>query len=114
MIVDMVVSVLLLASGVAALASALGVARLPDFFLRMHAAALVTTLASWAVVLATIVHFTAGTGHLSLHAWLVVILLAVAAPVTTVLLARAALFRQRQAGDDLPAPMGPADESPPS
>jgi multicomponent K+:H+ antiporter subunit G len=34
------------------------------------------------------------------------VLLAITAPVTTVLLARAALFRRRQAGDALPPPLG--------
>ncbi len=36
-------------------------------------------------------------GRLALHAWLIIILLAVATPVTTALLARAALFRRRAA-----------------
>ena len=31
--------------------------------------------------------------------------LSITAPVTTIVLARAALFRRRQAGDDLPAPL---------
>jgi multicomponent K+:H+ antiporter subunit G len=36
--------------------------------------------------------------------WLVCILLSISAPVTVMLLARAALFRRRQAGDPLPPP----------
>ena len=47
MIVDGIVALLLLASGVLALAGALGVARLPDFFLRLHASSLATTLGAW-------------------------------------------------------------------
>lgn len=39
---------------------------------------------------------------LALHVWLIVSLLAITAPVTTVLLALAALFRQRQAGEAVP------------
>lgn len=104
MIAELVVSALLLASGAAALAGAMGLWRFPDFFLRMHAPALAYSLGSWSVTLASVVHFSRA-GGLSLHVWLIIILLAIAAPVTTVLLARTALFRGRQAGDLLPAPL---------
>jgi multicomponent K+:H+ antiporter subunit G len=109
MIVDAIVALLLLASGGLALAGALGVARLPDFFLRLHASSLATTLGAWAVALACIVHFSAGPEPLSLHVWLIVIVLAIAAPVTTVLVARAALFRERAAGRSLPPPLSADD-----
>ena len=104
MIAELFVSALLLLSGAAAMTAALGLLTLPDFFLRMHAPGLVYSLGSWCVTLASIVHFTSGANVLSLHVWLIIILLAIAAPVTTVLLARAALFRGRQAGEPLPAP----------
>lgn len=106
MIIDIVVSVLLLVSGIAALTGALGLLRLPDFFLRMHAPGLAYSLGSWSVTLASILHFTNGATELSLHVWLIIILLSISTPVTTVLLARAALFRGRQAGDELPPPLG--------
>ena len=107
MIREWVVAVLLLASGLIVLTSALGLLRLPDFFLRMHAPAVAYSGASWAVSLASIIHFTAGAREVALHAWLIIILLAITAPVTTVLLARAALFRARQSGDPVPPPLGP-------
>ena len=44
MIAEAVVALLVLASGAAALLAALGLWRLPDFFLRMHAPAVCTTL----------------------------------------------------------------------
>ena len=97
MIVEVVVSLLLLASGGLVLVAALGVWRLPNFALRMHAPALANTLGSWAVTLASIVHLTAATGRLALHHWAIIILLAITAPITTALLARAALFRARAA-----------------
>ena len=106
MIAEAVVAVLLLASGVAALVAALGLWRRPDFFLRMHAPAVCYTLGSWTVGLASIVHFSAGDGQLALHAWLVVVILSITAPVTTVLLARAGLFRARRAGQAVPAQLG--------
>jgi multicomponent K+:H+ antiporter subunit G len=38
-----------------------------------------------------------------LHAWLIPVLLSITVPVTTLLLARAALFRKRMSGEDVPA-----------
>lgn len=102
---EIVVALLLLASGVVVLAAALGLWRLPDFFARMHAPALASTLAAWIVTLASIVHFSAHAGELSLHVWLIIIILSITAPVTTIVLARAALFRRRLNGDALPPPL---------
>ena len=98
MIVEVVVSLLLLASGALVLLGATGLWRLPTFALRMHAPALANTLGSWAATLASIVHLTAATGQVALHHWAIIILLAITAPVTTALLARASLFRERAAG----------------
>lgn len=103
---DWIVAALLLSSGGVVLTAALGVTRLEDFFIRMHAPALASTLASWMVTLASIIHFTVHEGALALHVWLVIIVLSITAPVTTIVLARAALFRQRRAGDNLPRPLG--------
>jgi multicomponent K+:H+ antiporter subunit G len=104
-IADVVVAVLLLASGIVVLISAVGLLRLPDFFVRMHAPALAYTLGSWSTTLATIIHFSAQEGVLSLHAWLVILLLCITTPITTLLLARAALFRSRNEGLDVPPPL---------
>jgi multicomponent K+:H+ antiporter subunit G len=109
---EIVVAVLLLGSGLVVLLAAVGLTRLPDFFARMHAPALVSTLAAWIVTLASVVHFSSrGTG-LALHVWLIIIVLSITTPVTTIVLARAALFRRRQAGDALPPPLrAPSAES---
>ena len=101
---EIVVAVLLLASGGLALVAGLGLLRLPDFFQRMHAPALATTLGAWLVTFATIVHFSAREGSPALHTWLVIAVLSITAPVSAMLLARAALFRHRQAGDDAVPP----------
>ncbi|WP_298232688.1 monovalent cation/H(+) antiporter subunit G [uncultured Azohydromonas sp.] len=111
---EWVVAVLLVLSGAMVLAAGLGLWRLPDFFLRMHAPALASTLAAWIVTLASIVHFSARGEGLSLHVWLIIIVLSITAPVTTMVLARAALFRRRQAGDALPPALKPRrQERPP-
>jgi multicomponent K+:H+ antiporter subunit G len=93
--VEIMVAVLLLVSGALALVGALGLLRLKTFFQRMHAPAVSTSLCIWCVAVASIVYFSARDGRLELQAWLIMILLAITAPITTSLLARAALFRKR-------------------
>ena len=105
---EIVVGLMLLASGAMALTAALGLWRLPDFFTRMHAPALASTLGVWLVAAASIVHFSTREGVVALHVWLTVVLLSITAPVTTMVLARAALFRRRFAGDPLPPPLAGA------
>ena len=106
---ELIVAGLLLFSGCIVLTAALGLWRLKDFFARMHAPALASTLGAWTVTAASIVHFSVQDAGLSLHVWLVIIILSITAPVTTMVLARAALFRRRQAGDPLPPPLRGAE-----
>ena len=106
--VEAAVAGLLVSSGVFVVISALGFLRLPDFFLRMHPPALAYTFGSWCVTLAGILYFSMLEGRVALHPWLIIILLSITVPVTTLLLARVALFRRRVAGaTDTPPPLTP-------
>jgi multicomponent K+:H+ antiporter subunit G len=97
--VEIVAAVLLLASAVFAVVAAWGLVRLKDFFQRMHPPALVSTWGAWCVTLASILYFSALDDRPELRVWLIIILLSITVPVTSLLLGRAALFRGRQAGD---------------
>jgi multicomponent K+:H+ antiporter subunit G len=97
--IEAIVAALLLCSAVLVLAAAWGVVRLKTFFQRLHPPALTFVGASWCVTLASIVYFSALAEGPELHVWLIIILLSITVPITTMLLARAALFRSRQAGD---------------
>ena len=101
--VEIPVVILLVLSSLFALVGAIGLVRMKDYFQRMHPPALASTLGAWCVALASIIYFSALKSAPVLHAWLIPILLAITVPVTTLLLARAALFRKRMAGDDVPA-----------
>jgi len=104
--IELPVALLLVASGVFTLAAGVGVLRFKSFFMRMHPPALAFSLSAWCVTLATILYFSAREGALSLHAWLIIIFLAMTVPVTTTLLARTELFRRRTRGDaEVPAPL---------
>lgn len=110
--VELVVSLLLVSSGVFVLISAIGFLRLRDFFLRMHPPALAYTFGSWCVALAGIIYFSVRESRLALHPWLIIIFLSMTVPVTTVLLARVALFRRRTSGAaDTPRPLSPAGQA---
>ena len=109
--VELVVAVLLVSSGLFVLISAIGFLRLPDFFLRMHPPALAYTFGSWCVALAGILYCSVREARAALHPWLIIIFLSMTVPVTTVLLARVALFRRRSAGSaDTPRPLSPGRE----
>ena len=104
--VEVVVAMLLVLSGVFVVIAALGFWRLDDFFLRMHPTALAYTFGSWCVTLASILFFSVLEARVLLHPWLIIIILSITVPVTTLLLARVALFRRRVAGvADTPPPL---------
>ena len=104
--IEALVAALLLASGVLSIVGAIGLARLKNYFTRMHAPALVSTGGTWCVTAATIAYFSVAAGEIAAYPILVSILLAITAPVTTLLLARTGLFRKRLAGKDVPAAFG--------
>lgn len=106
--VDATVAALLVLSGLFVLISALGFASLRDFFLRMHPPALAYTFGSFSVTLAVVLYFSMLEGKLALYPLLISAVLCVTVPVTTLLLARVALFRRRSAGvADTPPPLTP-------
>ena len=103
---ELVVAALLVLSGVFVLVSACGFLLLQDFFLRMHPPALAYTFGSWCVTLAGILYFSMIESRAVLYPWLIIVMLSITVPVTTLLLARVALFRRRTAGaTDTPPPL---------
>ena len=65
---EYVVAFLLLGSGIVVLIAALGLWRLPDFFTRMHAPALASTLAAWIVTLSSISGLMGNRGQVNYSA----------------------------------------------
>ena len=104
--VEVAVATLLASSGVFVVISAIGFSSLADFFVRMHPPALAYTFGSWSVTLAGILYFSALESRAVLHPWLIIVMLSITVPVTTLLLARVALFRRRAArAADTPPPL---------
>ena len=96
--VEAVVAGLLVSSGLFVVISAIGFLRLRDFFLRLHPPALAYTFGTWSVTAAGIIYFSTIESRPVLHPLLIIIMLAITVPVTTLLLARVELFRRRDAG----------------
>ena len=99
---EIVVAALVLLGAGLALLGATGLLRLPTFFERMHAPSIAATMGCWCIMHATVIYFSVADGSLALHALLIAGFVAVTVPVTSIFLMRAALFRARQAGQDVP------------
>lgn len=96
---EFIVSALILLGAVFALLGSVGLARLPDFFTRLHGPTKATTLGVGAMVLASAIYFTATQPGFSLHEIAVMVFLFITAPVAAHLLAKAALHRRGGDGE---------------
>ncbi|MTW21090.1 Na+/H+ antiporter subunit G [Allochromatium palmeri] len=91
MLIDLLVSALVLLGAAFALIGSIGIARLPDFFTRLHGPTKATTLGIGAMLAASSLHFSVQGEGLALHELLVIVFLFMTAPVSANLLAKAAL-----------------------
>jgi multicomponent K+:H+ antiporter subunit G len=97
MILEIIISLLLLVGGTFALLGSVGLARLPDFFMRLHGPTKATTLGVGAVVIASLVHVGAEEAGFSLRELAITLFLFITAPITAHLLSKAALVERRRA-----------------
>lgn len=90
-LIETFVSVFILIGAAFALAGSIGLARLPDFYLRLHGPAKATTLGVGGVLIGSMIFFsTRGTG-ISAHELVITLFLFITAPVSAHMLAKAAL-----------------------
>jgi multicomponent K+:H+ antiporter subunit G len=112
------VSLLLLLGAGLALTGSIGLLRLGTFYQRIHAPTLATTLGIGCVLLASMLFFSVLQTRLVLHEVLITAAMVTTTPVTLILLARAALYRDRSEGsNEVPPPSRSATqeaEAPPS
>jgi multicomponent K+:H+ antiporter subunit G len=87
---ELAVSVFLLIGGAFTLLGSIGLARLPDFFTRLHGPTKATTLGVGAVVIASVLHAIFNDYDQVLRALGITIFLFISAPITASLLASAA------------------------
>ncbi|MEW6661854.1 MAG: monovalent cation/H(+) antiporter subunit G [Bacillota bacterium] len=89
---EIVTSLLILIGVVFLLAGSLGVARLRDFYGRMHAAGKASTMGIIFVTLGTLWHFTAYYGSISAKPLLITAFIFLTAPVGTHMMSKAGYF----------------------
>ncbi|MFY3385195.1 monovalent cation/H(+) antiporter subunit G [Paracidovorax sp. MALMAid1276] len=99
---EIIVAVLVVAGAALALLGASGLLRLPTFFERVHAPAIIATLGCWLIVHGTVLYFTVADRSIALHALLIAVFVAITVPIMSIFLMRAALFRARLMGQDVP------------
>ncbi len=86
---------------------AIGLLRLKTFYERMHAPTLGATWGAAGILLGSIVFFSVLQSRPVLHEVLIAVFVTVTTPVTLMLLARAALYRDRSEGStEVPPPVG--------
>ena len=99
---EIIVAVLVLSGAGIALLGSTGLLRLRTFFERVHAPAIIATLGCWLIMHGTVLYFSVADRSLALHALLIAVFVATTVPVMSIFLMRAALFRARQMGQDVP------------
>ncbi|HEX6996837.1 MAG TPA: monovalent cation/H(+) antiporter subunit G [Gammaproteobacteria bacterium] len=88
-------AVLLLAGGALTLVGAIGLVRLATFFERMHPPSMGYTLGAGCVLIASMIVSSALLERPVVHELLITLFVVTTAPVTAMLLARAARYRSR-------------------
>jgi multicomponent K+:H+ antiporter subunit G len=100
------VSILVLAGAGATLTGTIGLLRMKSFYDRLHPPTLGSSAGTLLIVAASVLCFTVLRSRLSVHELLIALFMTLTTPVTFILLARAALYRDRIAGDEDVPPDG--------
>lgn len=96
----LLVAFLVLLGGGLTLIGVVGLLRLRSFYERVHAPTLGTSFGTISILVASMVFFSMLETRLVLHEILIGVFITVTTPVTLMLLARAALYRDRAEGAD--------------
>lgn len=91
------IALLLIAGASIILIGALGLMRLPNFYQRIHGPAITVTLGAGGVLMASILYFSVSQSRWVLHELLIAVFVLMTAPVVSMLLMRAAVYRDLRA-----------------
>ncbi|SFR43241.1 multisubunit potassium/proton antiporter, PhaG subunit (TC 2.A.63.1.1) [Marinobacter gudaonensis] len=90
-IAEYLIAALLLLGGAFTLIGAIGLARLPDFYTRLHGPTKATTVGVGAIMLSSVVFFSARGEGIGISEILITVFLLMTAPVSANILAKAAM-----------------------
>jgi multicomponent K+:H+ antiporter subunit G len=88
---EVVISVLLVFGSIVMLIGSIGLAKLPDYFTRLHAPTKASTLGCACILIASMIFFSVQLGHVNLKEVLISMFLLITAPVAAHMLAKAGL-----------------------
>lgn len=88
-------TVLLVLAGLVTLIGSIGLLRLPDFFARVHAPSMGNTIGTGSVLIASMLITSAVAGKPVVHELLITLFIVMSAPVSLMMLVRAALYRDK-------------------
>jgi multicomponent K+:H+ antiporter subunit G len=110
---DALIALLLLGGALVALLGSIGLARMPDFYMRLHGPTKASTLGVGATLLGSMIWFGVGHEGLSVQEILITVFLFATAPVSAHMMARAALHRRVACGEETSGkPWGEMDRLP--
>jgi multicomponent K+:H+ antiporter subunit G len=93
-IVELIISALLILGGLFVLVGSIGLIRLQDFYVRLHAPTKATTLGLGCILIASIVYMYHIQGYVSINELLITLFLVLTAPVTAHILAKVAMHHR--------------------
>ena len=102
------VALLVLVGAFLTLVGCIGLSRLNNFYFRLHAPTLGTSFGTLMILFGSVLYFSLTQRRAAVHEALILVFVTVTTPVTLMLLARAALYRDRAENNgNVP---GPPDE----
>ena len=90
------IALLLVIGGLVTLIGSLALLRLPNFFARMHGPSMGTTVGAGCVLLASLLTSSALANRPVVHELLITLFMVMSSPVSSMMLVRAALYRNRR------------------
>jgi len=88
---EYLLSALILLGAIFTLIGSIGLAKLPDFYMRLHGPTKASTLGAGALLTASVLYFSLNQDAISLHEILITLFLFITAPIGALLMAKAAL-----------------------
>jgi multicomponent K+:H+ antiporter subunit G len=92
--VELIISVFLILGGLFVLVGSIGLIRLQDFYVRLHAPTKATTVGLGCILIASIVYMYHMQGYVSINELLITLFLVITAPVTAHILAKVAMHHR--------------------
>jgi multicomponent K+:H+ antiporter subunit G len=94
LLIELVIALLIVAGGFFAFVGSIGLIKLPELMMRLHAPTKATTLGVGSVLIASMLYFAVLGGNISIHELVITLFLCLTAPITANFVAKAYLHRR--------------------